>query len=565
MESQQHIFIVWRALVVLVCNIHCKAGVHAHVIWGGDCRCLDCVHLPVQYSKMELRIIPRRSSSSSIPHEETLSTLDNNNNNNTDSSNNNSVVEQYDEAHPSSLNNTAYRSIDEEDISSVDDEDSFTCKTNSVRNGCVVTTVSYGTVLLVGQWLSFSLAASSAANSSLHLNCDIAVPAFSTLLFFVLLSLFLIPLYIRGEKWKTLQTEGLLRGKEIDTPQYSFFCGTFSLFAPVYAYCLIGLFDGAADYVNVLSSKYTTLTSITVFNALSVPSAMVLSSIFMGRRYRAIHLLGALVCIAGVAIDVLMDYDADNNKNNNRDNGNMQMEQQQQQHGEQRRRRQLDEYYQYPADETFFEYDEEAYPNKVWGDVLAILGGCLYGAIDVMAEYSARQFGGPMEFLAMIGVWGVLFSGFSAITMERDDIAELFLANGDGGGGGPEEDCSAAEKVFLLGASVFSMFFHTVGVAYFVLFSEAALLNMSLLTGNFWAVGFSIFGQGIVPDPTFYVALFLIVLGILVYESAPSPIPKDETPVIDALPTTKAEFEAFSDMQSPLPSTPLGVHSHVMI
>lgn len=87
---------------------------------------------------------------------------------------------------------------------------------------------------------------------------------------------------------------------------------------------------------------------------------------------------------------------------------------------------------------------------------------------------------------------------------------------------------------------------HSVGVAYFVLFSESVLLNMSLLTGNFWSVGFSILNEGIFPEPTFYVALFLIIIGILVYESSPSPVPLDETPVIDALPTTKKEFAEFA-------------------
>lgn len=226
-----------------------------------------------------------------------------------------------------------------------------------------------------------------------------------------MLSLFLIPLYIRGKKWKELQEEGLLRGKEVETPHYAIL--GISLFASVWAYSLIGLFDAVADYVNALSSKYTTLTSVTIFNALSVPSAMVLSRVCLGRTYTSVHLLGAVVCIAGVIIDVLMDYDSDMKDID------------QKQH-----ERRLDDYYRYnddaPEEETFFDYDEKAYPRKVLGDLLAIAGGCLYGAIDVMAEYSARNYGGPMEFLAMIGLWGVLFSAVSALIGERDEIAQLF-------------------------------------------------------------------------------------------------------------------------------------------
>jgi drug/metabolite transporter (DMT)-like permease len=412
------------------------------------------------------------------------------------------------------------------DETSISTTDSFTHKTVSVKTGIVVKKgIQYWKIMLFGQLLSFLLAASSTANATLHLECKISVPAFATMCFFMLLSLFLIPLYIRGEKWKELQEEGLLRGKEVETPQYAIL--GISLFASVWAYSLIGLFDAVADYVNTLSSNYTTLTSVTIFNALSVPSAMVLSRVCLGRSYTSVHLLGAVVCIAGVFIDVLMDYDSDLNDVDQRQDG-----------------RRLDDYFGYidddaPEEETFFDYDEKAYPHKVLGDLLAITGGCLYGAIDVMAEYSARHYGGPMEFLAMIGLWGVLFSAVSAFIGEREEIAQLFSTE-------VNYQCPPAERFSLLAASVLSLFMHSVGVAYFVLFSESALLNMSLLTGNFWAVGFSILGQGIFPDPIFYVALFLIIIGILVYESAPSPVPLDETPVIDALPTTKREFDEFA-------------------
>jgi len=55
-------------------------------------------------------------------------------------------------------------------------------------------------------------------------------------------------------------------------------------------------------------------------------------------------------------------------------------------------------------------------------------------------------------------------------------------------------------------------------------------LFRSLLTGDAWSVAFSVFGEGIKPAPLFYVALCVTLLGVVIYETAPSPVvhPKEE-------------------------------------
>ncbi len=53
-----------------------------------------------------------------------------------------------------------------------------------------------------------------------------------------------------------------------------------------------------------------------------------------------------------------------------------------------------------------------------------------------------------------------------------------------------------------------------------------APLLCSLLTGDAWAVVFSVFAEGIVPAPSFYVALFITLTGVVIYETAPSPVIK---------------------------------------
>ena len=57
-----------------------------------------------------------------------------------------------------------------------------------------------------------------------------------------------------------------------------------------------------------------------------------------------------------------------------------------------------------------------------------------------------------------------------------------------------------------------------------VVLLESALLNLSLLTGDFWSVIFTVFKENIIPKPLFWLALILIVLGVIFYETVPSPM-----------------------------------------
>ena len=49
-------------------------------------------------------------------------------------------------------------------------------------------------------------------------------------------------------------------------------------------------------------------------------------------------------------------------------------------------------------------------------------------------------------------------------------------------------------------------------------------LNLSLLTGDFWSVGFSVVAEHIRPLPLFYPSLAFIIGGTILYEMTPSPV-----------------------------------------
>jgi solute carrier family 35 protein F1/2 len=340
-------------------------------------------------------------------------------------------------------------------------------------------------VLLFGQALSFLLASGGAAQATLHFQCNLSAPTFASSIIYLLLSLNLIPLYLKERRNKLIHRSSGVNDTERDSdviqqqqPQdskrYSF-CNVLSLEASPWAYLGIAFLDVEANYMTVLAYRYTTITSITLFDALAIPSAMILSWTFLKRRYTSIHYCGVIICMAGIVYNVLADYETD----------------------------------------LHHTTSNVEYPNKLLGDVLAMCGGIVYGANDFLAETAVRKFGGPTEFLGMLGLFGLLISILQAFLLERHEIVEFFQQG---------HACSIPSGVGLLIAYAVTNTTSYVGASRFLTMSEATFLNLSFLTGDFWSLAFSVVAERIVPTPLFFVALTLTISGVVIYEIGPSPV-----------------------------------------
>lgn len=150
------------------------------------------------------------------------------------------------------------------------------------------------------------------------------------------------------------------------------------------------------------------------------------------------------------------------------------------------------------------------------GDILAIIGAVLLGLDDVMSEMLIKNYGGMDELLFMKWFFGVGIAIIQLAAAERGDLVELF---GDQGG----EPCVISTRLLLLGGYTLFQLLDMIGELKFLSISEAALLNLSLLTSDLWATIFSAVAIGFVPSIFYYVTFLLIVAGIVLYEAAPSP------------------------------------------
>ena len=345
-------------------------------------------------------------------------------------------------------------------------------------------------ILVLGQVMSIFLASGSAAQATLHLDCGLSAPTFTmATAYLIQSSLQGFILVIRQGKERREQRQFAHDTHQVllvDQPRYDFF--HLQLHRPPWQYALMGFLDCQANAVTNMAFRYTTLTSVTLLDAVAIPSAMILSKVFLSRRYTWLHLTGLLVCMLGIVFNVLQDAETDLGQ-------------------------------QPPAVTTT---TEEKYPHKLWGDILAATGGALFGLNDVMAEAIVRRQGSISEYLAMVGLFGFLFSLCQSLIFERDNILEFFGRNPDAASA-----CSISKGWFLYVLFVGITVVGYIGGTRFLMLSEAAFFGLSLLTGDLWCVAFSVFAEHIVPGPLFFVALVFVLSGVVLYEMAPHPVLDD--------------------------------------
>jgi solute carrier family 35, member F1/2 len=344
-------------------------------------------------------------------------------------------------------------------------------------------------VLAFGQVLSFLMAIMWASQSTLFLTCKWNSPAFACLWGYILLSTFLIPICIKGRKMTRNDANSV----------HHWFLLIIPLQTTPWGYLGIAGLSFYGNYCYLLAVSYTTITSISLVDALAIPTTMTLSYFVLRRRYMRLHIIGATLCICGVLLGVTVDVVSNIIYNSHmattfslKTLGNGTLSSPQRDDGSQE------------------------YPHKLVGDLLACIGASLFGVSDVLAEYSVRRLGGTFEYLGMVGFFGACFSLFQISIFERETVSDMFHDIHPVG-------CSSAATAGLLVAYVIGQFNRKAGLAAFLTMADAAMLQLSLLTSDLYTALFTIFFQNIMPRNTSWVAMFLVLSGIAFYERGKTP------------------------------------------
>jgi solute carrier family 35 protein F1/2 len=362
-------------------------------------------------------------------------------------------------------------------------------------------------IIVLGQLLSLLLASGGAAQATLHLDCDLSAPTFTMALIYFVLSFNLVWIWLRqrrrmtGSMLETEEKDGITRervhqqennnhndedvGEQESNPWDPLPATNFTLFGviklhrPAWHYFFIAFLDIEANVITMLAFKYTTLTSVSLFDALAIPSSMILSRCFFGRQYTWVHIFGVATSMTGVVINVLQDYESG-------------------------------------------QTEDKVYPHKTRGDILAITAGVLWGLSNTLIEVMVRHNGNTTEYLGVMGFFGFCIALVQSLVFEFGDILEFFGRDPD-----QSSTCSLTMGWWLYFVFVGVTLASYMGASQFLIISEAAYFSLSLLTGDLWSVVFSIVAEHIVPQPLFFLALIFVLSGVVLYEMAPSPVKSD--------------------------------------
>jgi solute carrier family 35 protein F1/2 len=277
---------------------------------------------------------------------------------------------------------------------------------------------------------------------------------------------------IRGNYTADAQSRG---SKSKSRVKYPFLCGAFTIHAKWYYYFILALIETQAYYFIFLAFRYTSFTFVYISDALAIPSAMIFTRTIMKKRYSWTHLLGALVCIIGIVINTVSDME---NKN---------------------------------------PFENVSSADHIKGDLYAILGAVLLGLDDVLSEIVVTDYGGVNEMIFMKGFYGTLISIGQLLIFELEDVNLLF------GGANESSSCDTTKRMILFSIHIGTRALDFAGEMQFLYVSEAALLNLSLLTSDLYAALFDIISVGLELTRYYYIAFILIFTGIVLYESGPSP------------------------------------------
>lgn len=231
---------------------------------------------------------------------------------------------------------------------------------------------------------------------------------------------------------------------------------------------LIAFADVEANYLLVKAYQFTDITSVCVLDAFTIPTVIVLSASCFGTSYSWRQLLAAALCLGGIV--ALFASDLLQNSAGGR------------------------------------------FPHAWIGDLLVLSGAALYGVSNVAQEHLVRCVVEPVEYLAHLGLYGAVIALVQVALFERAALESAWTRASELGRSEMIE--LAALEVGFIG----SLFGFYLFVAHLLARgSSATLMNLSLLTSDFWsvAVGVSLLDSN--PGGVYAGAFSLVVAGLALY------------------------------------------------
>ncbi|KAM3935303.1 solute carrier family 35 member F2 [Leptodactylus fuscus] len=222
-------------------------------------------------------------------------------------------------------------------------------------------------------------------------------------------------------------------------------------------YLLLGVVDVEANYSIVKAYQFTTITSVQLLDCVGIPVLMALSWFILRSRFRLIHYIAVVVCLLGVGTMVGADFLSGR--------------------------------------------EEGKASNMLIGDVLVILGACLYAISNVSEEYVVKNLTRE-EFLGMLGLFGTFISGIQMMALEYNAIGNI----------------DWNWKIGLMFAVFALCMFGLYSVMPLVIrVTSATSVNLGILTADLYSLFFGLFLFKYKFSLLYILAFVVIMVGFIMY------------------------------------------------
>ncbi len=306
--------------------------------------------------------------------------------------------------------------------------------------------------ILTGQIVSLLISGTSVFTEylSAHKPNKVSVPLFLNFVNYSCLSLHLIYRYFKnGQEWKPL-------------------------IIPWWKYAFFALIDVEANYLVMKAYLYTSMASIALLDAFTIPSAVCLSMLFFGIRYNKRHFIGVSCCFIGVGLSFLSDLSRVSS--NEKKQG------------------------------TSDPMNDNPYPHALWGNLLCLFGSFLYALSNVIQESIVKEQMDRIEYLGMLGIFGAIISILQLFIFETNELDDKnFFPNSQ----------------YLMLGFVSCLFLMYITTSYFLTFADSSLFNMSLLTADFYIAIFFVYLFNGTISIEYIFSFIFIAIGLFVYGKEP--------------------------------------------
>jgi len=219
----------------------------------------------------------------------------------------------------------------------------------------------------------------------------------------------------------------------------------------------LALVDLEANYVVVKAYQYTTITSIMLLDCFTIPCVVVLSRIFLKTRYTFVHITAVVLSIAGMVILFISDLVQGESANGG--------------------------------------------SNPILGDFLCLISSVLYAISNVGQEATVKKYD-RVTYLAMIGLYGSIFSAVQLAILERKELQTMAWSGGVIG--------------YIIGFALCLFIMYSFAPIMMEV-AGATLMNLSLLTSDIFGIFAAIFLFDRELSWLYFLSFVVIVSGLAIY------------------------------------------------